>query len=57
MEISNEEFNTITKEKRKYEKMKENMRNLNRKLDEINKIVRLGGVKSKIFFFFLVLYI
>ena len=47
MEISNEEFNTITKEKRKYEKMKENMRNVNEKLDEINKIMRLGGVNSK----------
>ena len=47
MEISNEEFNTITKEKRKNEKMKENMRNVNEKLDEINKIMRLGGVNSK----------
>ena len=43
MEISDEEFVTILKEKDKYEKMKENLRNENEKY----KIMRLGSVKSK----------
>ena len=34
MEISNEEFTTILKEKDKYEKMKENVRNISEKLEE-----------------------
>ena len=34
MEISHEEFITIMKEKDKYEKMKENLRNVSEKLDE-----------------------
>ena len=31
MEISHEEFNTIIKEKQKYERMKENVRNVSEK--------------------------
>ena len=34
MDISNEEFITISKEKDKYEKMKENVRNISEKLEE-----------------------
>ena len=34
MEISHEEFITILKEKDKYEKMKENVRNISKKLEE-----------------------
>ena len=34
MEISHEEFITILKEKGKYEKMKENLRNKNKKLED-----------------------
>ena len=34
MEISHEEFITILKEKDKYEKMKENVRNINETLEE-----------------------
>ena len=44
MEISNEEFITILKEKDKYEKMKENLRSEN----EEYKIMRLSSIKSKI---------
>ena len=38
MEISHEEFITIMKEKDKYEKMKENVRSVNKKLEEQLKI-------------------
>ena len=34
MDISHEEFITILKEKDKYEKMKENIRNISEKLEE-----------------------
>ena len=44
MEISHEEFITILKEKDKYEKIKDNLRSENEKLDEI---MRLSSVKSK----------
>ena len=44
MDISDEEFVTILKEKDKYEKMKDNLRSENEKC----KIVRLSCVKSKI---------
>ena len=37
MEVSYEEFITILKEKDKYEKMKENVRNISKKLGEKNK--------------------
>ena len=33
MEISNEEFNTIMEDKDKYEKMKENLRNVSEKTE------------------------
>ena len=44
MEISHEEFVTILKEKDKYEKMKENLRNEN----ENQEIMRSSSVKSKL---------
>ena len=47
MEISHEEFDAISKEKHNYEKMKENVRNLNEKLEEINKILRLKRVNLR----------
>ena len=40
MEISIEEFVTILKEEDKYEKMKENLRNVNEKLSEKNENMR-----------------
>ena len=47
MEITHQEFVTILKEKDKYKKIKENLRNVNEKLEEINKIVRLTSVNSR----------
>ena len=47
MEISHEEFDAISKEKHNYERMKENVRNLNEKLEEINKILRLKRVNLR----------
>ena len=47
MEISHEEFITILKEKDKYEKMKENVRNVSEKLEEKQENVRLNSVNSK----------
>ena len=43
MEISYEEFVTISKEKDNYEKMKENLRSENEKQE----IMRLSSIKSK----------
>ena len=43
MEISQEEFITILKEKDKYKKMKENVRNVNEKQEDM----RLNSVNSK----------
>ena len=43
MEISQEEFVTILKEKDKYKKMKENVRNVNEKQEDM----RLNSVNSK----------
>ena len=43
MEISHEEFVTILKEKEKYEKMRENLRNENEKQETM----RLRSIKSK----------
>ena len=43
MEISQEEFNTILKEKDKYEKVKDNLRSENVKQE----IIRLSNIKSK----------
>ena len=50
MEISHKEFITILKEKDKYEKMKENVRNVSEKLEEKQEIwdwiVRIQGLKK-----------
>ena len=35
MEINHEEFNTIIKERQKYERMKENVRNVSEKLENM----------------------
>ena len=43
MEISHEEFVKISKEKDKYEKMKENLKSENEKQE----IIRLSSIKSK----------
>ena len=48
MEISHEEFIRILKEKDKHEKMKENVRNLNEKLEEKQENMRINSVNSKI---------
>ena len=47
MEISHEEFITIFKEKDKYEKMKENVRNVSEKLEEKQENMRLNSVNSR----------
>ena len=47
MEISHEEFITILKEKDKYEKMKENVKNLSQKLEEKQENMRVDGVNSR----------
>ena len=47
MEISHKEFITILKEKDKYEKMKENVRNLCEKLEEKQENMRLNSVNSR----------
>ena len=47
MEISNEEFITILKEKDKYEKMKKNVRNISEKLEEKTENMRLNSVNSR----------
>ena len=47
MEISHKEFATILKEKDKYEKMKENVRNLSEKLEEKQENIRLNSVSSR----------
>ena len=44
MEISHEEFITILKEKDKYEKMKENVRNISKKLEEKQENIRLNSI-------------
>ena len=44
MEISHEEFNAIIREKQKYKRMKENVRNVNEKQENM----RLNSVNSKI---------
>ena len=48
MEISHEEFIRILKEKDKYEKMKENVRNVSEKLEEKQENMRINSVNSKI---------
>ena len=47
MEISDEEFIAILKEKDKYEKMKENVRNLSEKLEEKQENIILNSVNSR----------
>ena len=47
MEISHEEFITILKEKDKYEKMKENVRNVSEKLEEKQENMRINSVNSR----------
>ena len=47
LQITHEEFITIVKEKEKYENMKENIRNINEKLEEKTENTRLNGVNSK----------
>ena len=47
MEISHEEFITILKEKDKYEKMKENVRNVSEKLEEKQENMKLNSVNSE----------
>ena len=43
MEISHEEFNSIIREKKKYERIKENVKNVSRKQENM----RLNSVNSK----------
>ena len=47
MEISHEEFITTLKEKDKYEKMKENLRNVSEKLKEKQENMRIISVNSE----------
>ena len=47
MDLSHKEFITILKEKDKYEKMKENVRNWSEKLEEKQENVRLNSVNSR----------
>ena len=47
MEISHEEFIMILKEKNKHEKMKENLRNVNEKLEEKQGNMRLKSVNLR----------
>ena len=42
--ISHKEFTAILKEKDKYEKMKENMRNVSEKLEEKQENMRINSV-------------
>ena len=47
MKISDEEFIRILNEKDKYEKMKENLRNVNEKLKKKGEPTRLNSVNSR----------
>ena len=47
MGVSHKEFITILKEKNKYEKMKENVRNVSEKLEEKQENMRLNSVNSR----------
>ena len=47
MEIIHEEFVAIFKEKDKYEKMKDNVRNVNEKFEEKTENMRVNSVNSK----------
>ena len=48
MEISDEEFITILKETDKYEKMKENLKNVSKKIEENTENMRLNSMNSRI---------
>ena len=47
MVISHEEFITILKEKDKYERIKENVRNVREKLEEKAENMRLNSINSR----------
>ena len=47
LEASHEEFITILKEKDKYEKMKENVKNVSEKLEKKQENMRLDSVNSR----------
>ena len=47
IEISHEEFVTVLNEKDKYEKMKQNLRNINEKLEEKTENMRLNSINSR----------
>ena len=47
MEISHKEFISILKEKDKYEKMKENVKDLSEKLEEKQENMKVDSVNSK----------
>ena len=47
MEISHEEFIIILKEKDKYEKLKENVRNVSEELEENQENTRINSVNSR----------
>ena len=47
IEISHKEFITILKEKEKYEKMKQNLRNISEKLEEKTENKRLNSANSR----------
>ena len=47
LEITHKEFIAIVKEKEKYEKMKENFRNVNKKLEEKTENTGLNSVNLK----------
>ena len=47
LEINHEEFIGILKEKEKYEKMRENIRNVNEKLEQKTENMRLNNVNSR----------
>ena len=52
MEISHEEFNAIIKEKQKYDRMKENVKNVSKKQENM----RLNSVNSKKVTSFYIIY-
>ena len=45
--MSHEEFIAVLKEKDKYEKMKENVRNVSEKLEEKQENIRLNSVNTR----------
>ena len=47
MEISHEEFIMILNKKDKYDKMKENVRNMSQKLEEKQENMRLNSINSR----------